>query len=116
MIKSNPQGIKINTSLIASFANPTKINKKIVIKIDENEKIMIKPQLLRSMSARSEWGEGSSTKQDIKEDDTMSMASEMKRMSFEPARYSIDRSMSLDRKVIGAKPELLVSQYMKMNY
>ena len=33
----------------------------------------------------------------------MSMASEMSKMSFEPARHSMDRSMSLDRKVIGYK-------------
>ena len=33
----------------------------------------------------------------------MSIASEMSRMSFEPARHSVDRSMSLDRKVIGYK-------------
>ena len=53
------------------------------------------------MSARLEWGEGSSSaKEDIKEDNTMSMASEMSRMSFEPARHSIDRSKSLGRKVI----------------
>jgi len=65
-----------------------------------NRKITVKPQLLRSMSARSEWREGSSS---AKEDDTMSMANEMSRMSFEPARHSIDRSMSLDRKVIGYK-------------
>ena len=96
MIKSNPQGIKINTSLIASFANPTKINKKIVIKIDENEKIMIKPQLLRSMSARSEWGEGSSSAKEEIRDDTMSMTSEMSTMNFESARHSLDRNMSLD--------------------
>jgi len=84
--------------------NPTKINKKNVIKIDENEKITMKPQLLRSMSAKSEWREGSSSaNEDIKEDDTMSMASEMSRMSFESARHSVDRSMSLDRKVIGYK-------------
>ena len=88
-----------------------------MIKIDENGKISIKPQLWRSMSGKSEWGEGSlSIKEDIKEDDTMSMASEMSRITFEPARHNVDRSMSLDRKVIGAKPELLVSQYMKMNY
>ena len=56
------------------------------------------------MSARSEWGEGSSlAKEEIKEDDTMSMASEISRMSFESARHSIDRSMSLDRKVIEYK-------------
>jgi len=51
-IKSNPQDIKIDKSWIESFVNPTKINKKNVIKIDENGKITIKPQLLRSMSAR----------------------------------------------------------------
>ena len=54
MIKSNPQEIKIDRSWISSFANPTKINKKNIIKIDEEGKITIKPQLLRSMSARSE--------------------------------------------------------------
>ena len=37
-IKSNPQDIKIDRSWISSFANPTKINKKNVIKIDEEEK------------------------------------------------------------------------------
>ena len=57
-IKSNPQDIRIDKSQIESFVNPTKIHKKNVIKIDENGKITIKPQLLRSMSARSEWGEG----------------------------------------------------------
>ena len=31
------------------------------------------------------------------------MASEMSRMSFESVRHSVDRSMSLDRKVIGYK-------------
>ena len=56
------------------------------------------------MSERSEWGEGSSSaKDEVKEDDTMSIASEMGRMSFESARHSIDRSMSLDRKVVGYK-------------
>jgi len=33
----------------------------------------------------------------------MTMASEKRRMSFEPARHSVDRSMSIDRKVIGYK-------------
>jgi len=42
-IKSNPQDIRIDKFWIASFANPTKINKKNVIKIDENGKITIKP-------------------------------------------------------------------------
>jgi len=56
------------------------------------------------MSARSEWGESSSSaKEEIKEDDTMSIASEMDRMSFKSVRHSVDRSMSLDRKVIGYK-------------
>ena len=53
-IKSNPHEIKINRSWISSFVNPTKINKKNVIKIDESGKITIKPQVLRSMSARSD--------------------------------------------------------------
>jgi len=74
-----------------------------VIKIDENGKITIKPKLL-SMSARSEWREGSlSAKEELKEDDTMSMASEMSKMSFEPTRHSVDQSMSLDKKVIRYK-------------
>ena len=56
-IKSNPQDIKIDRSWISSFANPTKINNKNVIKIDEDGKITIKSQLPRSMSTKSEWGE-----------------------------------------------------------
>ena len=59
-IKSNPANIKINHSWISNFANPTKINKKNVIKINKEGKIIIKSQLLRSMSTRSDWGEGSS--------------------------------------------------------
>jgi len=55
------------------------------------------------MSARSEWGESSSITKGLKEDDTMSMPNEMSRMSFELERYSVDQSMSLDRKVIGYK-------------
>jgi len=43
------------------------------------------------VSARSEWGQGSSsTKEELKEDDTTIMTSEMSRMSFEPTRHSID--------------------------
>ena len=57
-IKSNHQEIKIDRSWISTIANPTKINKKNVIKIDENSKITIKPQLLRSMNARLEWEKG----------------------------------------------------------
>ena len=57
------------------------------------------------MSARSDWGEWtSSTKEELKEDDTISMTSEINRMSFEPVRHSVDWSMSLDRKVIEYKP------------
>ena len=52
-IKSNPWERKIDRSWIFSFANPMKITKKNVIKIDENSKITIKSQLLRSMSTRS---------------------------------------------------------------
>jgi len=48
-IRANPQDIRINKSLIGGFSNPTKISKKNVIKIDENGKITIKPQLFRSM-------------------------------------------------------------------
>jgi len=61
------------------------------------------------MSAKSKWGEGSSlSKEDIEEDDTMSMASEMSRMSFERARHSVDRSMSLHRKVSGYKTRTII--------
>ena len=102
MIKSNPQEIKIDRSWISSFANPTKINRKNIIKIDEEGKITIKPQLLRSMSTRLYWEEGSSfAKEELKEDDIISLTSEMSRMSFEAARPSLDRLTSLDRKVIG---------------
>ena len=39
------------------------------------------------MRTRSEWGKGSSSaKEDIKEDNIMSMTSEMSRMSFEQRR------------------------------
>ena len=56
------------------------------------------------MNARSKWGKGySSAKEELKEDDTISMTIEMSRMSFKPARNSINRSMSLDRKVAGYK-------------
>ena len=56
------------------------------------------------MIARLELGEGSSSaKEELKEDDTISLTSEMSRVSFKPARHSIDRSMSLDRKVVGYK-------------
>ena len=49
-------------------------------------------------------GESSSTaKEELKEDDTTSMTSEISRMSFESARHNIDGSMSLHRKVIGYK-------------
>jgi len=60
------------------------------------------------MSARSEWEEGlSSAKDEIKEDDTMSIPSEMGIMSFESTRYSVDRSKSLNRKVIGYKTKTI---------
>ena len=68
----------------------------------------------------------SKAKEDLKEDGTMSMASEISRMSFEPTRHSVDRSMSLDRKVIGYKTrtiselnyedELVKHQSMKICY
>ena len=78
--------------------------RKNIIKIDEEGKITIKPQLLRSMSIRLDWRNGSSSvKEELKEDDTVSMTSEMSRMSFEAARPSLDRLTSLDRKVIRYK-------------
>jgi len=42
-IKFNYQDIKVDRSWVYSFVNPTKINKKNIIKIDENGKITIKP-------------------------------------------------------------------------
>ena len=91
MIKSNPRDMKINRLQMSSFINRTKINKKNVIKIDENSELIIKLQLLRSMSARSKWKKGtSSAKEELKEDDTISINSEISRMSFEPTRYSVD--------------------------
>jgi len=56
------------------------------------------------MSTRSNWGEGSSSdKEEFKENDTISITSEMSGMSFASARPSVGRSMSLERKVIGYK-------------
>jgi len=87
-----------------------------VIEIDKDGKITIKPQLLRSMSARSEGEErSSSAKEEHKAYDTISMTSKISRMSFEPTRHNVDRSMSRDKKSLGAKQELLVNQSMKMN-
>jgi len=49
-------------------------------------------------------GEGYSLgKEELKEDETISMTNEISRMSFEAIRPSVDRIMSLDRKVIGYK-------------
>jgi len=75
-----------------------------MIKTDQNGKIIIKRQLLRGTSAWSEWGEWcSSTKEELKEDDTISMTNKMSRISFERVRHSVDQSISLDRKVIRYK-------------
>jgi len=53
------------------------------------------------MSAILEWREGSSsTKKEFKEDDIISITNEMSGMYFEPARHSVNRSMSLDKKAI----------------
>jgi len=61
-----------------------------VIKIDENCKITIKPQLIGRMSTKLEWGEGSSsTSEELKENDTISMTSQMSRMSFELVMHSV---------------------------
>jgi len=54
-------------------------------------------------------------KEELKEDNTMSIASEVSRMSFELARHSIDRSISLDKKAIDYKKGVLERQSMKMN-
>ena len=72
-------------------------------------------------------GEGSSSaKEEHKEDDTISMTSEMSRMSFETARSSLDRLTNLERKVIGCKTrtvsepiyedELVKNMIMKISY
>jgi len=42
------------------------------------------------MSTRLEWqGSSSITKEELKEDDTISMATKISRMSFRPARHTI---------------------------
>ena len=45
--------MKSDRSWISGFVNPTRINKKNIIKINENDKIIIKPQLLRGIRARN---------------------------------------------------------------
>jgi len=55
------------------------------------------------MTARSSWREGSSMTKEVKEDDTITMTSEMTRINFESSRHNVDRNMSLDRQVIGYK-------------
>jgi len=47
------------------------------------------------------------TKEELKEDDTMSLASEMTWMILELARHSADRSVSLDRKVIEYRTRII---------
>ena len=57
------------------------------------------------MSTRLEWqGSSSITKEELKEDDTISMATKISRMSFEPIRHSVDQSMGLDRKSLCHTP------------
>ena len=68
------------------------------------------------MSARLKWGQSSSiAKEELKEDATMSMTSEISGISFELARRNVDQSISLERKVIGYKQGLLASQSIKVN-
>jgi len=72
--------------------------------------------LSRNISTRSQGGEGSSSvREELKEDDIISITSEMSQIIFESARYSVDRSMSLNKKSLGTKHELLLSQSIKMN-
>ena len=79
------------------------------------------------MSTKSDWGEGSSsTKEELKEDDTISMTSQMSIMSFEATKPSLDRLTSMKRKVIGYKTrtvnepiyedELIKNMTMKISY
>ena len=59
------------------------------------------------MNGRSECEESSSTtKQQLKEDDIM-MTSKISRMSFEPARHSVDQSMNLNGKVISYRTRII---------
>ena len=60
-IKCNLLKIKIYSLRYLALPIVKKVNKKNIIKIDENGKITIKHQLLRSMSTRSERGQGSSS-------------------------------------------------------
>ena len=46
-------------------------------------------------------------KAELKDDDIMSMTSEMNRMSFDTLRHSVDRNMRLDRKVTGYKTRIV---------
>jgi len=59
-IKSSPYKIKVDHSWMSSFGKPMKLIKKNVIKIDEEGKSIIKSQLFRSLSTRSDWEKGSS--------------------------------------------------------
>ena len=55
-----------------------------------------------------DWREGSSSaKEELKEDNIISMTSEMSRINFKPIRHSVDSSISLDRKVIGYKTRII---------
>ena len=59
--------------------------------------------------------ECSTTKEELKDGDTISITSEISRMSFEPVGYSVDQSISLNRKITRYKQELLVNQSMRIN-
>ena len=79
------------------------------------------PQLLRSMSTRSDWGEGSSsTKEELKEDDIISMLSEMSRTSFELVRTSLDKKVIRYKTRTVSEPiyedELLKNMTMEVCY
>ena len=53
--------------------------------------MIIKFLLLKSMSARSIEGEGSSSaKEELKQDDAINMTSEINRISFESTRHSAE--------------------------
>jgi len=77
------------------------MNRKNVLKIDKNGRITIKPQLLRSMSAKSGWRERSLiAKEELKED----VVWPLKWVEWvEPGRHHVDRSMNLYRKIIRYK-------------
>ena len=68
------------------------------------------------MTARLKWEKGCSiVKEELKDDDTMSMPVKWVEWGLGPTRYSVHWNMSLDRKVIGHKIRTIKPMY-EMNW